>query len=380
MKMSFPSISGWPIQPEKRILCGVFLFGLLMQVLARTACLGNMDRMMWANEIQFFLNQDPRVFNFHAAYGQPGTTLLGLGSLLHLFFGFSYVTALDLAVSLLIASGTAACAALCFLLYPHSKWWLAAASVLLFNRMYLISTPPTAVVMPLIALMVLASWWLWQQQPVSTKRTSFLLFGGLVGFAAATRLDATLLISPALFLLLLHRHGRKVMLPFFLGSGISFFVSDPFLWFMPLQHLSDLVHKFFIHYTDAQEITPQIQNPFSWLNYTWLAMLSIGWALVLLSQRRLGEIISKPLVVVFLGISLVACLGILTSHFQSVRYLFPLNIVWEIFLPLFALETLGTSSRSYAIPELIPHASSISTGIIVFSALLQILSGFSKVI
>jgi hypothetical protein len=375
MKMRFPIKTASLIKPEKQLFFGVFFFGFILQVVARTARIGNVDRLMWADEIKFFLSQDPRVFNFHAAYGQPGTTLVGLGSLFHVFFGIPYVAALDLSVSLLIAAATAACSVLCFMLNPNSKWWLATTFVLLLNRMYLKSTPPTAVEMPFIALIVLSSWWLWEQQSMSTKWISFFLIGVIVGLAASTRLDATLLVSPPLLFLLLHRHGRKVVLPFFLGSGISFFVSDPFLWFMPMQHLFDIVHKFIIHYTNSKEIIlPTTLDPIFWINYTWLSVLSLGWALVLLCQRRLGQITPAPLMLVFIGISLFAIIGILTSKFQSVHYLFPLIIVWEVFLPLFALETLVTSSRQYAIPELIPHISSISRAIIVFSALLQLLA------
>ena len=119
MKLRFPSKIASLIKPEKQVFLGVFLFGLVLQVVARNAGIGDSDRHMWANQIKFFLNHDPRVFDFHLAYGHPGTTFLGLGCLFHTYLGLPYVTALNLGISILIAFATAASSVLCFLLYRN---------------------------------------------------------------------------------------------------------------------------------------------------------------------------------------------------------------------------------------------------------------------
>lgn len=61
---------------------------------------------LWASQIQYFLTHDSRMFDFYGCYGHPGTTLVELGSLFHILFGFSYSTALALAISILIAMVT----------------------------------------------------------------------------------------------------------------------------------------------------------------------------------------------------------------------------------------------------------------------------------
>ena len=270
------------MKQERDIFLRVLLYGFIIQMAARAASVESVDQSMWAKQIQYLLTHDPRVFDFYAAYGHPGTTLVELGSLFHILFGFSYSTALTLGMSILIAVVTAACSVLCFLLYRQSLWWLATAFLLLLNRMYMNATPPTAVVMPFTVLIVLATWWLWEQQG-RTSRWPYFLWGAVAGLAAATRLDASLLVSTPMFVLLWYRHGRRVVLPLLAGAGISFFMADPFLWFMPIRHVTDLVHKFTMHYV---YYSPTKMEPSEFINAMWMSTVSFGWSFVLLFYQR----------------------------------------------------------------------------------------------
>ena len=313
------------------------------------------------------------MFDFYGCYGHPGTTLVELGSLFHVVFGLSYSAALILSMSILIATVTAACSVLCFLLYPQTLWWLSTACILILNRLYISATPPTTVVMPFTVLIVMMIWWLWEH-PVLTNRRPYYLWGAIVGLAAATRLDASLLVGTPMFILLWYRHGHKVFVPVLIGFSICFFISDPFLWFMPIRHLADLIYKFTKHYSrfDSSMYSATIE-PAEMLNAGWLSVISFGWAFALLCYRRLSLIIPVPIMAILSGTSVLGVMVILSSKFQAVRYLFPIIIIWEVFLPLFALKTLEHSNQTSFFKAIIKN-SAISSWIIVIVVLTQLLA------
>jgi hypothetical protein len=325
---------------SKYILIGVCLYALIVQLVIRNTTLF-IDKNLWANQIAYFLNHDPRVFDMLGAYGHPGGTLVALGSLFHIFFGLSYSNALIFSVSLLIATTTAACATLCFLLYPGSLWWMATAFILTFSRFYIDATPPTAVVMPFIALAVLTTWWIVLQYD-QKSRWKYFIWGIIAGLAAATRLDVSLLVGAPMFVLLWRQNRNRVVLPILAGFVITFFLADPFMWFMPVRHLLDLVHKFTLHHNDFSH--PTTINVQKVIQSFALAIISIMWWLYLFLFLR-KRIIPNRIASAFLGVTLLATFVILSSRFQAMRYFYPLIIVWEIFLPLLALETFSPASR-----------------------------------
>jgi hypothetical protein len=356
---------------EKYIFFGVLFFGFVIQLVPRTLFYFG-DKSIWADQLRYFLNNDPRMFDFYLAYGHPGTVLLELGIVFHVLLGVSYATAMTLGESILIAAATAACSVLCFLLYRRSLWWLAAACTLLLNRMYMHATEPTAVVMPLVVLIVLATWWLWERQERISKWHCFLL-GTVMGLAAASRLDAGVLVSLPMFLLMWHRHGRRIVLPLFAGAGISFFMADPFLWFMPIQHITDLVRKFTLHYTRSypSRVQPFTMDTISFVDAMWLSAVSFAWSLILFRRQRLARILPIPVMIVFFIISAIAMVVVFSSKFQVARYLYPLMMVWEVFLPLFILETLNPTNRRESV-EASPQRSAISLSVISISILMQL--------
>jgi hypothetical protein len=124
--------------------------------------------------------------------------------------------------------------------------------------------------------------------------------------------------------------------PVITGGVLSFFLADPFLWFMPAQHVIDLLSKFTLHYSYLGSRRHLLW--FEWVNGIPLALIAIAWFLILYLRRRLSNIIPTQVLLVFLGITVAAVLMLTSSKFQAVRYLYPLTIVWEIFLPLFALQ------------------------------------------
>jgi hypothetical protein len=354
----------------KRVFWGVFCYCLAIQ-LATKGQTDFIDKTMWANQIVWYLNQDPRVFDFNAAYGHPGGTLVGLGSLLYRYCGLSSSVALSVSMSLYIAAATAACSVLCLRLRPQTLWWLAAAFILTFNRIYIFSTPPTATVLPLITLMVLSTWWLWQE---NTSRPQWIYFawGAIGGLAAATRLDITLLLGAAMFPLVCYRGRLRALPPMLAGASLAFFAADPFLWFMPLQHLKDLLHKFTYHYAQFQS-----KDTIRLTEYLYalpLTVASMVWGGVLLARRRLERLMPLPLFVGFSAATVLATALILTSDFQAVRYFYPLIMVWEILLALFALEHFAPAGTAAELPQA-PDRRNLAAWVVILAlVLIQLLA------
>jgi hypothetical protein len=349
------------------IFFGVFAYSFLI-LWAIRAHMDFLDKTMWVRQIEYFVVGDPRMFDFFAAYGHPGTTIVALGSFFHVGLDASYDNSLALSMGLLVSVTTAACASLCFLLRPQLHWWVAAAFILCFGRLGFYSTPPTAVVIPFLTLIVLAAWFLYDAQERRLPRM-FVLWGGAIGFSSATRIDASLLVSGPLVLLLWHRHGRRVLLPTAAGILVSFVAGDPFLWFMPVQHLKDLLHKFTFHY--ASSFTGSIMLcdlahaiPF--------AVLSIALLLVLTCWRRRPFAVPPAIIFTFLGITVLALVLVSRSSFKAIRYLYPLIVVWEVFLPLFLLDICSCRDGSQATHR-VPPSTRVSLAIVTATALAQLL-------
>ncbi|HJV34830.1 hypothetical protein [Geomonas sp.] len=330
---NIPGATPPPSDQAKRLALYVFLATLFVQSIKFFFYIA--DGEMWAHEIFFLLTRNPAALNFNAAYGHPGTTLLELGSLLHLVSGLSYYPALAFSTAFLVAVLTAACSALCYLLKPRSLWWFTTAFILTFSRFYIDATPPVAVVMPFMTLFVLLSCWLWKQE-VTAARRFCILFGILIGLSAATRLDVTLFVACPLFALFCYRTGLRSPLPGVAGGVAAFFASNPFLWFMPFQHLKDLLHKFTYHYAQYNASTSLTLS--EWLYAVPLSVLAIIWSLLLLRRQNQEGSLAKEVLLTYGALTVVAVGFLISSKFQAVRYLYPFLIVWEVILAHFVLE------------------------------------------
>jgi hypothetical protein len=231
------------------------------------------------------------------------------------------------------------------MLQPQTLWWFTTGFILTMSRFYNSATPPTIVVMPILTLIVLLLCWLMKQK-IDGSISKYFLWGTVLGISAATRLDISLFIGIPLIFLILRWSGIRAILPVLAGVTISFFITDPFMWFMPIQHVMDLLYKFTLHYSDFHQT--RMIPWYEWANGVPLAVISIVWFLALLIRRRLGNVVPTQVLIVVLGLSLLASLILATSKFQSIRYLFPILVIWEIFLPMFAQQEY---------PYTIDHAS-----------------------
>lgn len=329
-------------EAEKRyaILFGVLISTFLIQTVTRTT-IHFIDDNLWTDQIRYVLSHDPKQFDLFGCYGHPGTTIIELASMFHLIGGISYRVSLVLSESVLIAVSTALCSVYCYLISPGSLWWLATALTLSLNRLYLNATPTTAVVMPFITLIVLASWWLYCKEQISKQ---YFYWGAVVGMAAATRIDVSLLIGMSMLVLIWFKHGHRAVLPMLLATGFFFILSNPYMWFMPMQHIADLMQKFTMHYTHFTRASSiDLEELF---NTLWLTAICLIWSLFFIFRRQRIEIVPTPLFVVFFSVSFLALSVVLSSRFQAARYLFPVCTVWEVILPLYVLETLSDSTNS----------------------------------
>jgi hypothetical protein len=324
-----------------RILLWVFVYSFFF-LLALRSVEGFFDAGVWVDQIRYLLDRDPRMVNFFAAYGQPGTTILELGSLLYLLPGVSYAQAFHFSMIIIISGAIAACAALSSILFRHPLAWVTTVFILLPDRQYIVATPPTAAVMPLIVLTILSAWWLWVQNSPHHKWQPVLL-GAIIGFSAATRLDASVLAGSMVVIVLWRRFSYRIVLPIIAGAAISFFLSDPYLWFTPLQHIADLVRKFTVHY--GGKVMPIDMDYEELMRALALPAICFGWTFVLLVRRRLSPIMPVPIMIGLSSISFLALAIVLSSTTQNIRYIAPFIVMWEVLLPVLVLDAMAPAVR-----------------------------------
>ena len=317
----------------KNIFWQVFLFAFVIQMTKLTIWLP--DGAMWANQIEYALNNRPGLYDYNLAYGHPGGTFIVSGGFFHAICGFSFSNSLTLSVSLLIALATACCAAICFLLQPQTLGWFTTGCILTISRLYNTATPPTAAAIPLVSLIILTLCWILKQEKTERGWLCFL-WGGILGVSCATRLDISLFVGIPLLGFLLRWSGPRGIAPFFIGATLIFVLCDPFMWFMPARHVRDLLHKLTLHYSTFPISTTLRWS--DWVNGISLAVIAIVWFLVFLYQGRLGNVFPRGVILVFLVMSLSAALLLATAKYQAIRYLYPLIIVWEILMPMVALQ------------------------------------------
>jgi hypothetical protein len=326
------------MMPEKRKLLALFVCVLILGFAAQEVMRSMVplyDHILWTDEVRYFVTHDDRQYDFNGAYGNPGTPMLELGSILNRL-GVSYENSVILSVNIFVAVAAAGCSVICFVLRPDSLWWLAAACTLLLNRSYPMATPPTMVAIPVITFIVLASCWFLNEREVPAPKF-FLGWGAAVGFALATRYEIALFVGVPFSLLIAYRRGWKTLLPMIAGMIFAFILANPYMWYMPVRYLGDLVRRFTINYMDYPK-TPLFT--FFFVNTAWLAGLSMIWCVALLVKKRLPGVLPSPAIILLTAISLALPVIVSFSHNKAARYFFPLTVTWEVIFSLLVLEVV----------------------------------------
>lgn len=291
------------------------------------------DVVMWSTQAEAMYEGDSIQYDIRAAYAHPGTPIL-LGTIaLAEGVGLPYRTALILWMSVCGAIALTASAWLAYALRKNVVWSVALVGVLTLHRIFFWTTPPSHLASILCVLLFMYSWYVYEKSSVSWR--AFALWGILSGILVATRFDIGVAVSVLCAALLIPKYTLKRAI---LGGGVAlatFWIINPYMWYMPLSHIRSLFGKIFWHYTDFEPSHLPLKTILLSLYgvaCTWFVLLFIS----LVRRRNLAVMPPIPVYVLgVLGVGTVVLLTIYVSaDYQAIRYFQPLVYMWEAFLPL----------------------------------------------
>jgi len=331
-----------------------------------------LDESLWLKDLAYLQQGDPRLFEEITVYAYPAIPLLYLPLLLHTSASLSLQSALVGTLIVLIALGIAGITFMCYCLRPHQPWWLAAAAITTLSPLYIHSTLASAIVVPLITLVLLLTLYVIEHHQTVNRSTLHVL-GILLGCCALVRFDIAATIGVYTILILLPSLRWQTVTIVGSTALLTFYVLNPFMWKMPLTHSLDLLTKIY-HYSslDTGHITlSTVSIYFPLASISWLlAVLTIS-----LNQRltSLSQTFIASLLFLTAGVSLI----IVGADGANIRYLFPLFLAWEVFLPLFVLDVITARQAAASKPQrhwtLAPH---VVVGLFIVVASIRFLTAF----
>jgi len=302
------------------------------------------DSEMWGNQAQFVLNGDSKQFDFLGAYGHPGGTIIEGAVITQKLTNVNYQKSLILFVEFMMSLLIAGICLLCIILKKDILWWIAVLPLLVFSWMYEYGTPPSLVSTLMISFLCLLTLYVYERkEKVNYKLLA--LWGFVTGMSVATRTDIGIISSFFFFLLILNKMNWKTALLVLLEAFAVFIIFDPFMWFMPIQHLKDLIFKFTYHYS---EFTPTHLKFFTILSISATSFMSIAMAIFLLKKKEDKLILPPVFVWTLIGMTAFLYVIFLSARIQTERYFLPLLFIWEIFFPLFLFYLVDKTGNKYA--------------------------------
>ena len=303
------------------------------------------DMSMWASEAKYVVENNPAEFNFMAAYGHPGGPIIEGVILIHYLSGVTYdnsLTIFILVMNVLLITGSCL---LCYFLSLDNYWWPLALSCLSMNRLYAVgSTPPSTLAALLIVFLCLFSLLIYKKEKISTL--SLIAWVILAGLTIATRSDIGVVMSAALFIFIRPKLDIRQVLYAFFGVVAAFVLFDPFMWFMPIRHLGDLIIKAVMHY---EYFAPSRLGLLSIIGISSFSVVSMFLAAIFLYKRNEMESpVPKNFIIIMLVTTAILYTIFLTSQFQSARYFLPLVLIWETMLPLFIFNLISNIKSNSA--------------------------------
>lgn len=291
------------------------------------AHMGMYDDQIWGDEAMYVETANPHEFDANKGYGHPGGPVIIGTSLAHSATHLTYKDSMYVWLTLLDAVLISLVAVLCFMLRRNLLWCAVVVAFLTVHPIYLATTPPS-VVASLFAVL-LALWTLYIYEGNDMRRAALAGWAVLAGLLVATRWDIGLLASGIFGLLLLPRLGITRAAGIAAAAFLVFAASDPFMWFIPVQHLSDLFFKIWYHY---DVIAVGHLPPGDIIGVSLLFPFSI--ILALASLRKPASPLPPLFIAALLAIAGIIYSLVLTAHYQALRYLQPAIILWEVFLPM----------------------------------------------
>jgi len=293
------------------------------------------DQEIWVRGADYLYHHNPQLLT-EPTYGYPGTSLLEGAYIGRVLFSLSPKQALFFSIAALDALAIAGIAVVCRLLQPNSLWWFVAAGMMTCSRFTALATPPSIVVSFVVPLIFLLAWYAVSTQ-IRSKRMAFLV-GAVLGVSFATRFDISIAASGMLFVFLWRNQYRwSFFLYGLLGVAASFFVLDPYLWFMPVRHITDMIYKIFFFYDSST--FPQDNIPLGFLIFRDpFATAGVVLMVTLLWFKTYFDTVERRVVETILLLSAAVITVITHAKYQTVWYFFPLMNLWIIFLARFVMN------------------------------------------
>lgn len=298
------------------------------------------DQHVWSDHAGFVRTGDARQFETMMAYGHPGGPLVTGGIAVQALPGISDYHAFTLLLSVLNGLAVAAICAVCFALRRNVWWGAGAFLALSLHGSFAEGTPPSLLAAYLSTLLAVLTLY-WYERP--ERRALVWSWAAVAGLLISTRFDVGVFFIGIFGILLLTRVPWQKLL----GAGgvilLIFVATDPFFWFMPVQHAQDLLFKVFYHYAEFP-IPTALPLPLV-LQFSAFGLLSVALALtMILFRRRLGTVLPLPYLGVLLGATAVLYAVYLTAVYQAERYFLPILFIWETLLPLFLFHLISMTT------------------------------------
>lgn len=323
----------------------------LFAVAFLVACLGQgfvffnvgiLDEAFWSSQARYVEAGSPEQYNAAHAYGHPGGPVI-LGTIaVHHLAGISYETALPVFLTLFNSIVIATIATLCRRLRPDCLWWLPVVGTLSLDKLYAVSTPTSAVVGPLLVLLTLLTLQIVERIGEHGAESWRWLAGWslVAGLAVATRFDIGSITTLFLFAVLMSGLGTTLhwrQLAGIAAAAFAVFVAcDPYMWYMPVQHVGDLLGRMVLNYRYATPAsTPAKLEPMHVLSFSGLALM--GMLLTILAQATLRsgiERLPRWFVLCLASLTVLLYCVYLSARCPAVRYFIPIVFIWQAFLPL----------------------------------------------
>ena len=304
------------------------------------------DESVWTRRVEDMardLKSRPLIFDASRYSGHPGMTVILGGGLLRLT-GLSGLEALRFAMTILIAAAAAGIVTMCKVLRPERSWWVWAFVLATAHPNYLHASPTNAIAMVLLTLAVLLAW--------RGPKAAWLM-GITLGLSAATRLPITVLIGAPLVLYIWRLSGWQSAATATATGLAALVATNPLLWQAPVEHMAHIFARSQVHYAQIVTISPSVQKFLFPTALAWVS-LALGVCVAVFAWRRPRLDFSPPasliatLVVTSAGVGAI----LLTAAGFSLRYFYPLILMWELLLPLFFLQLAAWAGWATRFPSL----------------------------
>jgi len=293
--------------------------------------LGLIDFSMWARQAEYVETGNPAQFDYLKAYGHPGGPIIEGAISIHSLFKLPYESALLIFLTIVDGLAIAGASVISFLLSKNHLWWPVVLATFSSNWLYAFSSPPSVIASIFIGSLCLFSLYLCKKEKV--ELASLVFWGMAAGFIIATRTDIGAIVVAALLIFIKPKISWQKFFGVLLSIVASFILFDPFMWFMPIRHLGDLLFKIFYHY---EYIAPNILTAPLIINVSSFLLVGAVFSIIsIFMKEKIKPFLPLRFVYILLAVTVLLYTVFLTAHYQALRYFLPIVSIWEIFLPVF---------------------------------------------